>query len=91
MLRQRGRTERALLLQVPSGTEEGEVHWDAACGKRPCQPWTLGLLSSMDLTATLQETLHIHSSATDRAAKTWAATGQQKLSRRIHTSARWPN
>lgn len=31
MLRQTGGTERALL---PGGTEEGEVQWDAAFGKR---------------------------------------------------------
>lgn len=92
VLRRRGGTERALLLQVPSGTEEGEVQWNAACGKRPCKPWTLRFLSSMGLQdGNLQGTLHIHSSATDRAAKTWAGTGQQKLSGRIHCSARRPN
>lgn len=67
MVRQTGGAEGTLLLQFPSGTQAGEVQWAAAAfGKRPCKPWTLRLLSSMDLAGNLQGTLHEHSSATDR-------------------------
>lgn len=78
MLRQTGGTERTLLLQFLSETEEGEVQRAAAFGKRPHKPWTLRLLSSMDLTGTARNT-HIHPSATDRTDKAWAAQDNKNL------------